>query len=37
MSTLFFEIISILVNAMYFLFLLFADTRHDHELIRVEY
>ena len=36
MPTLFFEFISILVNGMYFLFLLFMDTRHDHELITVK-
>ena len=29
--------ISILVNAMYFLFLLFANAHHDHELIRVKH
>ena len=35
MSTFFLELISILVNGMYFRFLLFANTRHDHELVRV--
>ena len=29
--------ISILVNDMYFLFLLFANTHHDHKLIRVKH
>ena len=29
--------ISILVNSMYFLFLLFVNTCHDHELIRVKH
>ena len=37
MSTLFLELISILVNDMYFLFLLFANMRHNHELIRVKH
>ena len=29
--------LSILVNSMYFCFLLFANTHHDHELIRVKH
>ena len=37
MSTLFLELRSILVNGMYFLFLLFANTNHNHELIRVKH
>ena len=36
MSTLFLELISILVSGMYFLFLLFVNTRCDHELIKSE-
>ena len=37
MSALFFEIIPILVNAMYFRFILFVNTRHDNELIKVKH
>ena len=36
LSTLFLEIICILVNVKYFWFLLFANTRHNHELVRVK-
>ena len=35
MSTFFLELISILDNDMYFLFLLFLNTCHNHELVRV--
>ena len=36
MSSLFLELVSILVSSMYFRFLLFANT-HDHELMRVKH
>ena len=36
-KTLFLELISISVKGMYFWFLLFANTCHDHELIRIKH
>ena len=32
-----FHYLSTLIKVMYFLFLLFVSTRHDHELIRVKH
>ena len=37
MSTFFLELISILGNSIYFLFLLFVNTHHDHKLIIVKH
>ena len=37
MSTLFLEHISILINTMYLWFLIFVNTRHGHQLIRLKH